>query len=68
MGAPRTAKHYRSDDDTVLDADMTADDLVANLNALHFAKDRRFHAVVLDRHVRDYLVNALRRRSESAQR
>jgi hypothetical protein len=69
MAAPRTAKHYRSNDDTaVLDADMRPDDLIAILSRLHFAKGQPLHLIGIDSGVRDYLVSALRRKSAPLQR
>jgi hypothetical protein len=69
MAAPRSAKHYSSNDDTMLDQDMTGDDIVTILSELHFAKARPMHLIGIDQQVRDYLVSALsalRRRTESA--
>jgi hypothetical protein len=63
--------HYRSrysDDAQVLDQDMTGDDIVAILSGLHFAKGHPVHLIGIDSGVRDYLVSALRRKVDAAQR
>jgi hypothetical protein len=62
MAAPHKANHYRTQDDTVLDADMTNDDIVAILSRLHFAKGQPVHLIGIDSGVRDFLVDALRRK------
>jgi hypothetical protein len=65
MAAP---VHYRprfSDDETILDADMTPTDISATLARLRFGRDQpAVHLIGIDSGVRDYLVSALRRRSE----
>ncbi len=55
-------------EDTVLDGDCTADDLIEILNHLPFAiggngrPAKRICQISLDRHARDYLVAAVRAR------
>jgi hypothetical protein len=67
MGAPKTVRHYRNDD-TMLDADMTTADIVGILSRLHFGLDRPVQIIGIDAEVRDFLVSALRRKTEAAQR
>jgi hypothetical protein len=62
MAAPRTAQHHYRASDIVLDADMTPADITAALVRLRFANNRPFHSITFDIGVRDFLVDALRRR------
>jgi hypothetical protein len=58
-GDPRTTP------DDVLDETMTANDLVFVLEHLRFEGRDRLAALKLDRHARDYLIDALQRRTYS---
>jgi hypothetical protein len=66
MAAPHKANHYRIHDDTVLDADMTPADITDALARLHYSRNQPVHLIGIDQQVRDYLVSALRRKTESA--
>ena len=57
---------FRKSNPTMLDADMTRAELVYSLEHLTFSSDsftdhRRLATVTIDRGVRDFLLNAIRR-------